>query len=99
MQITQHHIDTIVAWAKYYDAEKVILFGSALETPNDANDIDIACDISGWDIWGFAAKIEEDLRVPIDIVPLSPPSRFVEYISQTGKILYERPRTSISNRY
>jgi predicted nucleotidyltransferase len=89
MRVTQHHLDTIVKWAKHYGARKVILFGSALETPDDANDIDIACDIQDWEIWGFAAKIEEELRVPIDVVPLIPTNRFIEYIGSKGKILYE----------
>ncbi len=89
MRVTQHHLDTIVKWAKHYGAHKVILFGSALETPEEANDIDIACDIPGWEIWGFAAKIEEELRVPIDVVPLAPPNRFIELVEKRGKVLYE----------
>jgi hypothetical protein len=89
MRVTQHHLDTIVKWAKHYGARKVILFGSALETPDDANDIDIACDMKGLGIFAFAGKIEEELHVPIDVVPLTPRNYFVELVEERGKVLYE----------
>ena len=89
MRVTQHHLDTIVKWAKHYGAHKVILFGSALETPEEANDIDIACDINGLGMFAFAGKIEEELLVPIDVVPLLPRNYFIELVEKRGKVLYE----------
>jgi uncharacterized protein len=89
MQITQQHLDTIVVWAKYYGARKVILFGSALETPDDAHDIDLACDIPGLGMFAFAGKIEEELHAPIDVVPLLPRNHFIESVELHGKVLYE----------
>jgi predicted nucleotidyltransferase len=44
MAVSQAQIDKIVSLAKAYGATRVILFGSSLESPQKANDLDIACD-------------------------------------------------------
>jgi len=88
MAIQKAHIERIITLAKTYGATRLILFGSAAEKPEDANDIDIACDgIPGWKLFEFAAKLEDELGKSLDIVSLSPPSRFTEYIKTNGKIL------------
>lgn len=89
MKVTQETLDYIVKRAKDFGAKKVILFGSALEDPEHARDIDIACDIEGWDIFAFAGRVEQELRILIDVVPLTPTNRFVEYITKYGKVLYD----------
>ncbi|MBA4398188.1 MAG: DNA polymerase III subunit beta [Syntrophus sp. (in: bacteria)] len=81
-------IDRIIQLAKTYGATRLILFGSAMETPQSARDIDIACDgVSGWKLYELAAKIEDELDVPLDIVPLTPSTRFTQNIEKRGKIL------------
>lgn len=88
MAIHKDQIERIRSLAKAYGATRLILFGSAAEKPEEANDIDIACDgISGWKLFEFAAKLEDELGKSLDIVPLSPPSRFTEYITTKGKVL------------
>ena len=88
MSITQQHINRIVELAKVYGATRLILFGSSLETPNDARDIDLACDgVTGWQLYELAAKLEEELGKPLDIVPLHPVTRFTKYIETKGKTL------------
>ncbi|MDQ1272528.1 MAG: uncharacterized protein QG591_1158 [Planctomycetota bacterium] len=74
--------------ARSYGATRLILFGSVLETPMTAKDIDIACDgVSGWKLYELAARIEEELHTRLDIVPLSPSSRFTKYIENKGKVI------------
>ena len=81
-------IDKIVQLAKTYGATRLILFGSAIDTPQTARDIDIACDgVSGWKLFELAAKIEDELDIPLDIVPLTPASRFTKNIEKKGKVL------------
>jgi len=81
-------IDKIVQLARTYGATRLILFGSALDAPQTARDIDIACDgVPGWKLFELAAKIEDELSIPSDIVPLSPASRFTQSIEKKGKIL------------
>ncbi|MEK6699817.1 MAG: DNA polymerase III subunit beta [Nitrospirota bacterium] len=74
--------------AKSYGAVRLILFGSSVDTPDQARDIDLACDgVSGWKLYELAARLEEELHSPLDIVPLSPPSRFTRLIEQRGRVL------------
>ena len=81
MSVNQTQIERIVTLAKAYGAQRLILFGSALSTPDVARDIDLACDgIPGWKLYEFAAKLEEELHTTLDIVPLSPSTRFTRLI-------------------
>ena len=88
MKLTQTQIKKIVALAETYGAVRLILFGSSLEDPAKANDIDIACDgVSGWNLYSLAAKLEEEMHVHFDIVPLNPPSRFTKLIERKGRAI------------
>lgn len=88
MPITQAQIEKIVSLARSYGATRLILFGSIIEKPTEARDIDIACDgVTGWKLYELAARLEEELHAPLDLAPLSPPSRFTRYIASKGKII------------
>lgn len=88
MPITQAQIEKIISLAKSYGATRLILFGSTIETPSKAKDIDIACDgVVGWKLYELAARLEEELHAPLDLVPLSPPSRFTKHIASKGRII------------
>ena len=88
MAISQAQIEKIIALAKAYGATRLILFGSAAEMPKEARDIDLACDgVAGWKLYEFAAKLEGELKTNLDIVPLSPPTRFTKHIETKGKVL------------
>lgn len=88
MTIDQTVIKKIVDFAKQYGVTRLILFGSALERPEDARDIDIACDgIQGWKLYEMAARLEEELGAPLDVVPLSPTTRFTRLIEAKDKPL------------
>lgn len=88
MAVSQKQIERIIAIAKAYGATRLILFGSAVEMPEKARDIDIACDgVEGWKLYEFAARVEEELGTNLDIVPLNPPNRFTKFIETKGKVL------------
>ena len=88
MVLTQAHIERVLTLAKEYGVTRLILFGSALEVPAEARDLDLACDgIPGWKLYEFGARLEEELRMPLDLVPLSPPTRFTRLIETKGKTL------------
>ena len=88
MKIANEHINKIVAIGKRYGATRLILFGGVVTRSENTRDIDLACDgIQGWKLYEFAARLEEELHNPVDIVPLSPPSRFTKYIEKKGKAL------------
>ena len=88
--LTRSQLDKVILLARSYGADRLILFGSALHCPEKAQDIDIACDgVSGWKLYELAAKIEEELNMPLDLIPLSPPSRFTKHIERKGRVLYD----------
>lgn len=88
MAITKAQIERIISLAKSYGATRLILFGSVVENPSEARDIDIACDgVTGWKLYELAAKLEEELHTPLDMIPLSPPSRFSKHIESKGTVI------------
>lgn len=61
---------------------------SMIKTHQDARDIGIACDgVPGWKLYELAAKIEDELNDPLDIIPLQPVTRTTVKIENEGKIL------------
>jgi predicted nucleotidyltransferase len=89
MIVTPGHIATIIRRAKQYGVRRLILFGSALETPENAHDIDLAADIPGLDLYLFAGMVENELQCIIDIVPLDVRSPFIESVERYGKVIYD----------
>jgi len=70
-------------------ARKVILFGSAAENPESANDIDLAVEgIPLNRILDADVEVGDILRQPYDLVSREENSAFFEIISRYGKILY-----------
>ena len=81
-------IQKAISMAKAYGATRLILFGSALETPAQARDLDLACDgIPGWKLYELAARLEEELGTLVDLVPLTPTTRFTRRIEMQGRVL------------
>jgi len=88
MAIRQDQLNRAIALAKAYGATRLILFGSALTRPEEARDLDLACDgVAGWKLYELGAHLEEELRMPLDLVPLTPPTRFTRLIERRGKVL------------
>jgi predicted nucleotidyltransferase len=88
MAIRQDQIDRAISLAKAYGATRLILFGSAAETPEKARDLDLACDgVEGWKIYELGARLEEELQLPLDLIPLRPSTHLTRLIQQHGKIL------------
>ncbi len=88
MAIQKEQLDRTIALAKAYGATRLILFGSAATAPERARDLDLACDgVTGWKLYELAARLEEELRIPLDLIPLSPPTRFTRIIERRGRVL------------
>lgn len=85
MNIGKETFDTITTIAREYGATQMILFGSALENPADARDIDLACaGVTGWKLFELAAHLENTLHINFDLIPLTPSSRFIRHIEAHG---------------
>jgi len=88
MAIYQEQIDGAIALAKAFGVTRLILFGSAATEPKQARDLDLACDgVTGWKLYELGARLEEELQLSLDLVPLSPPTRFTRIIERRGKVL------------
>lgn len=88
MAVSEAQFERIKELARIYGATRLILFGSAVDNPDAARDIDLACDgVEGWKLFEFAARLEEELHSPLDVVPLSPPTRFTRLIEKRGRVL------------
>jgi len=86
--IDEKRINRMVELARSFGATRLILFGSSTDIPENARDIDLACDgVPGWKLFELAAKIEEELDIPLDITPLTPSTRFTQNIEKKGKVL------------
>ena len=89
MPVTSDHLRTAVELAQQFGAQKVILFGSALTDPEEAQDLDLACDVPGLALFAYAGRLEEALGIPVDVLPLHPRNAFVQHIEEYGTVLYE----------
>ena len=88
MTVQQKQLNQAIDLAKEYGATRLILFGSALTTPEQARDLDLACDgVTGWKLYELGARLEEALQLPLDLIPLTPPNRFTRLIEQQGMVL------------
>ena len=88
MAIHQDQIDRATALAKDFGVTRLIIFGSAATEPAQARDLDLACEgVTGWKLYELGARLEEELQVSLDLVPLTPPTRFTRMIERRGKVL------------
>jgi len=88
MAIQQDQIDQAIQLAKAYGATRLILFGSAVAHPEQARDLDLACaGVGGWKFYELGARLEEELGVPLDLIPLTPPTPFTRLVERQGKVL------------
>ena len=88
MSIEQEQLDRAIALAKSYGAKRLILFGSAAIKPDEARDLDLACDgVEGWEFYELGARLEEELEIPLDLISLNPQTRFTRLVERKGKVL------------
>ena len=91
MAFSAEQFTLITTLARSYGATRLFIFGSALDSPDTARDLDLACDgIPGWKLYELAARLEQELNVPLDLVPLTPPTRFTQLIERRGRRLLLR---------
>jgi predicted nucleotidyltransferase len=88
MSIEPEQLNRAIALAKSYSATRLILFGSAASEPDEARDLDLACDgVACWKFYELGARLEEELEIPLDLISLNPPTRFTRLIERKGKVL------------
>ena len=90
MPVMKSVLDRCAVIAREFGATRLILFGSAAESPETARDLDLACEgVEGWDLFRFAAKLEDELKTRIDLVPLRHGDRFARHVQARGRVIYD----------
>lgn len=87
--ISNEIIQLIIEKSKIYDAKKVVIFGSALTDYESSNDIDIACDMPGLNMFLFADDLEKSIKKTVDILPISINDPFMKIVNKFGNVIYE----------
>lgn len=87
--LTNAQLEIIRRFARQYNVREVILFGSSLENPDKANDIDLAVNgIAPKKFFSFYGDLFMELDKPVDLVDLSIPSKLTSLIYKRGKKIY-----------
>lgn len=87
--ISEEDKSVILKFAKEYDVNNVILFGSSIQNDREANDIDIGVEgINPELFFQFYGKLNKYLSKPVDLVDLTENTRFIDYIKRIGKKIY-----------
>lgn len=89
MSVANVNLDKAVAVAMEFGVSRLIVFGSYVTNPDSAKDLDLA--VSGLNDWTFfelAARLEETLRVPLDLISLDQDSPLTRQAEIYGKVLY-----------
>lgn len=90
MSEIQERINAAVNVLVKFGARRVILFGSLIDHPERARDIDIAVDgIPLHSILAADAAIREVLELPVDLVSREENPEFFDIIKDYGKTLFE----------
>ena len=77
-----------VTIAQRFGAKRLLLFGSVLENPATARDLDLACEgVPGWKLFELSSVLAETLGVPLDLAPLDPPTPFTRLIEKRARVL------------
>lgn len=80
----------IIELAELYNVTKLVQFGSSLDSFENCNDIDFACDgLYDKNFFKFGASLEKLFNKPVDLIPLKPTDKFIENILKQGKVIYE----------
>ena len=91
MAITSRDIDQVVGIAKDCQAKRVWLFGSALQDPASARDLDIACEgVPPRQFLHLIGRLLDEVEPPVDVVDMSVDNPFTHYVRKRAKLIYER---------
>ncbi|MCX7044403.1 MAG: nucleotidyltransferase domain-containing protein [Candidatus Sumerlaeota bacterium] len=90
MAITQMEIDRSKQFLVSKGATQIILFGSAMQNPQNACDLDLACrGIPPEIFYAVAGKIERVVGKPVDLIDLTDNTPFTQRVEKIGQVLYE----------
>ncbi len=79
----------IISVSRQYHATRVVLFGSALSSQDDAHDIDLGVEgVPDGQFFAFYGDLMCALSKPVDVVDLSERSLFTALVEREGVVVY-----------
>ena len=79
--ISESDKNVLLSYARQFGVKELYLFGSSLDDPEKALDIDLAVKgLTSIAFFSFYGKLLRHLSKPVDVVNLSKPSRFTKFI-------------------
>ena len=102
MEPVQDYIEHAITIVRSHGASRIILFGSALESPHSARDIDLAIEgVTGWDFFALAAELESALPIAVDVIPLDQvhENHFTRSLRRKGRVVFERKTDGEAETY
>ena len=89
MAVEQWQVDRAVERLREAGATRVVLFGSAVDSPETARDLDLACaGIPLWPLLGLAEDLRHELGAWLDLVPLDPRNPFSRHVERWGRVVH-----------
>ena len=90
MAISDNDVKTGVRVLRSYGATKIWLFGSAVETPDDARDLDLACEgVAPAQFFRAAGELIQAIGKPVDLVDLSEDTRLNRFVRTHARAIYD----------
>jgi predicted nucleotidyltransferase len=87
--ISERDKELLFSYAKEFGVKELYLFGSSLDDPEKALDIDLAVKgLPSIAFFSFYGKLLRNLSKPVDVVNLSKPSRFTKFIQSHAVKIY-----------
>jgi predicted nucleotidyltransferase len=84
-------MEVITKFAQEYDVDAVWLFGSTLEDPARARDVDLAVEgLAPEQFFDFYGELMDALPKPVDLVDLSKDPPIAPIVREEGIRIYER---------
>jgi len=94
MAVSAEEIEKGKEFLKRKGARRIILFGSALRSPETAHDLDIACEgITPEEFYAVAGEVSRLLNREVDLIELSDNTPFTRHVEKVGRVIYHDERT------
>jgi predicted nucleotidyltransferase len=90
MAVTRKDIEKGIEILRESGARKVLIFGSAADNPDNARDLDLACEgVAPENFLLTVGRLLDELSISVDLIDLSNNNPFVDYVRRHGKVIYE----------
>jgi predicted nucleotidyltransferase len=90
ISIEPSDLEKSVEVLRRFGARRVWLFGSAMETPNAVNDLDLGVEgVPPQVFYRAVGRLLDAIGKPVDLIDLSRDSRLSRHIRSKGRLLYD----------